>query len=562
MNGANILLEMLERYNVKYVFGLPGETSLALYEEWEKYNEKIRHVLVRDERNSVYMADAYAKIAFQPGIVEGPSVGSTYMLPGIAEAYKSATPLIIITTDTPLGSEYKNVLTSIDQSGIFQKITKSTYTVYSISDLPLIIRKAFRISTSGRPGPVNIRIPSNVLEDNVKDPEIYSQNEFSKYPAIRIVDDEEKIKEISEMLMKAEKPVIICGQGVLYSQAWNEVTELAELLDIPVGSTITGKGCISELHPLSIGVVGGRGGSSFSNSVVNDADLIFLLGSNTDSANTNYWTIPSKNKVIVHIDISFEDLGNVYKSINVVGDIKAILRKIIANTKKIQRTAWRNEVNARREKFLNHIKELKEKDSNYINIPKLIDEMDKLIKDDILIADPGIGAISTAAFYKTKYSGRRIIFNYGMGGLGYSIPASVGAYLASRKHIIVLTGDGSFNFSVGELETIKRYNINVTIILFNNSSYGWIRAEMMLYHNSKYFDTDFSPIDYSKISEGFGLKSYIIEKNADIAPVLTESFKNTPSLVDIRSITEDRLLLPVEHWINKAKENKNNDFIY
>ena len=558
MIGGKALLSLLAEYDVKHIFGLPGESSLSLYQEFKE--GEIQHILARDERNAVYMADAYAKLTFKPGVVEGPSVGSVYMLPGVAEAYKSSTPLIVITTDTPLYGEKMNYLTSLDQTSLFKPITKETITVFKVEDLPHAIRRAFRLSTSGKTGPVHVRIPSDVLEDEIDKIDLKPQKEFSHYPSQRPLADLEMVKKAVDLILKSNSPVIICGQGALYSMAWDEVIELAELLSIPVGTTITGKGCINETHPLAIGVVGGRGGTSFSNSIISNSDLIIMVGSNTDSANTSMWNIPSRDKIIIHIDISEAEVGNNYDSLNLIGDAKVTLRATIDEIKR--RNITRTETfNLDKERFEERINSLAEEKKDKVNPLRFIKELWNITPDDaVLIADPGIGAVYTSAFYKAKKAGRYFIFNYGIGGLGYAIPASVGAYFARPNSLIFsLTGDGSFGFSVGELETIKRVNANVVIILFNNSSYGWIRAEM-INRGLDIVHTDFLSPDYMKIAEGFGLSAYKISEDNEIAETLRKAIKSTPSLIEVEVEPEDKLTPPVFHWAKGKKES--NDVIY
>lgn len=544
MNGSRLLLSLLKDYDVEHIFGLPGESSISLYDQLKE--GEIQHIVTRDERNAVYMADAYAKLTYKPGIVEGPSVGSVYMLPGVAEAYKSSTPLIVITTDTPLYGEKENYLTALDQTSLFRPITKETITVYKVEELPHAIRRAFRLSTSGKLGPVHLRIPLEVLESELEgNVKIKAQKEFSKYPAQRPLADREMIKKAVKIILKSEFPVIICGQGALYSMAWDEIIELAELLGIPVGTTITGKGCMQETHPLSIGVVGGRGGTSFSNSVVDKSDLIILVGSNTDSANTYNWTIPSRDKTIIHIDISEEEAGNNYESLNLIGDAKATLREIINEIKGSGEIRKKNIV-LDRSAFEER---LSEERRNVVNPLRFIKELWNLSQGEaVLIADPGVSSIYTAAFYKAKRAGRYFVFNYGLGGLGYSIPASVGAYFARANSLIFsLSGDGSFGFSAGELETIKRVSANVVVILFNNGSYGWIRAEMRA-RGKDIVGTDFSSPDYVKIAEGYGLSGYRITTDDVISDTLKRAIKNTPSLVEVIVEPEDKFVPPVMPW--------------
>ena len=309
MKGSRILLKMLREYDVEYVFGLPGETTLPLYVDWLEFKD-VKHVMFRDERNACFAADGYARVSYKPGICEAPSAGAAHILPAIVEAYASTLPMIAITTDTPLHLEKRNMLTAFNQTALFSGITKETLTVLRAQDIPFTIRRAFRLATSGKPGPIHIRIPANVLEEDAEVSDLYVQKEFSKYPGHRFTAEEESVMKAIELLLSSEKPIIICGQGVLYSQAWNEIIELAELLNIPVGTTITGKGSFPETHPLSIGVVGSRGGTSFSNEILKTADLVFYVGCNTDYAATDAWTLPPQDTKIIHLDISEAEVGN------------------------------------------------------------------------------------------------------------------------------------------------------------------------------------------------------------------------------------------------------------
>lgn len=562
MKGSKILLTMLKEYDVEYVFGLPGETTLPLYVDWLEFRD-VGHVMFRDERNACFAADGYARVSYKPGVCEAPSAGVAHILPAIVEAYASSLPMIAITTDTPLHLEKRNMLTGINQTALFTGITKETLTVLRSQDIPFTIRRAFRLATCGKPGPVHIRIPVNVLEEDVEVSDLYAQKEFTKYPGHRFTAEEDMIMKAVELLLSSEKPVIVCGQGVLYSQAWDEIIELAELLNIPVGTTITGKGSFPETHPLSIGVIGSRGGTSFSNEILKNAELVFYIGCNTDYAATNSWTLPPKDTKIIHLDISEAEVGNNLKTeVSLIGDAKTTLKLMIKILKtKIGKGTVRS-------RLIEELKEMKamfeEKIAPHItsnehppNPIKIIKTLEKLLpKNHILTCDAGISAIYTAAFLKIKEAGRKILFNYSMGALGYAVPAAIGAYLAKPKStIIALTGDGSFGFTVGEFETITRLNANVKIILFNNQSYGWIRASILFKYGPKYFETDFKNIDYTKIAEGFGLNTSKLEDPKEVERKLKELIKyEGPMLLEIPALPEDKLTPPVPSWIEEAKK--------
>lgn len=564
MKGAKAILETLKEYEVTHVFGLPGETSIPWYLEWLNFPE-IKHVLTRDERNACFMADGYAKVSFKPGICEAPSVGATHVIPGVVEAYKSSTPIIVITTDVPLNVEKKNMLTGFDQTPLFQPITKDSITIYKASDIPFAFRRAFRLATSGKPGPVHIRIPMNILEEDASDIYLKAQKEFSRYPGHRPCAAPQEIEKAIELLIESQNPLIICGQGVLYSAAWNEVEELAELMGIPVGTTISGKGSFSEIHPLSIGVIGIRGGTPLSNKAVEDADLIFYIGCNTDYVATNNWELPKtgSDKKIIHLDISeIEPSNNYITDVILIGDAKATLREML----NILKRKIGSSINYLKKTIIESFKEyneklrernLKEYFSKELNPLSIIDLLNETLNEDSILAiDPGTSAIYSSAFFKVKKAGRKLLFNFSLGALGYAIPAAIGAYYASPKSpIFVLTGDGSLGFTMGELETIIREGINIKIILFRNDSFGWIKATMKLTYGAQPFSTEFKDIEYYKIAQAFGIDSYKAENLKDLKLLIKKILmEEKPAFIEVSVPTEDELVPPVPSWLKKAEK--------
>lgn len=568
MKGARAILEILKEYEVKHVFGLPGETSIPLYLEWINFPE-IKHILTRDERNACFMADGYAKVSYKPGICEAPSVGATHLIPGVIEAYKSSTPMVVITTDTPLNVEKRNMLTGFDQTPLFQPITKDSITIYKASDIPFAFRRAFRLATTGKPGPTHLRIPIDVLEEDVPHTNLKAQREFSRYPGHRFCANLKEIERAVNLLIESQKPVIICGQGALYSAAWDEIEELAEFLGIPVGTTISGKGSFSESHPLSIGVVGIRGGTPLSNEVIESADLIFYIGCNTDFVTTNNWKLPEpdSDKKIIHLDISEVEVSNNYSTdVILIGDAKSSLKEMLKVLKKklISPYDYLNlpRTKAIIESFKKYKEELKEKaiqenTSKGLNPLSVIEILNETLNEDYVITvDPGTSAIYSSAFFKAKKAGRKMLFNFSLGALGYALPAAIGAYFANPgSQIFVLTGDGSLGFTLGELETISRENINIKIILFRNDSFGWIKATMKLIYGSKHFSTEFKEIEYYKVAQDFGIDSYKVENYKDLKLIIEKTLgEEKPAFIEIPVPSEDELVPPVPSWLERAKK--------
>jgi len=565
LNAAKTLLEMFKGYNVEYIFGLPGETTLPLYKEWVSTPE-IKHVMMRDERSAAFAADAYSRFAFAPGICESPSVGSTHIIPGIAEAFKAGIPMIALTSDIPLHFEKRNMLTGINQTSLLESITKESITITDAKEIPNIIRRSFRICTTGKPGPVHIRFPSDKQKEEIIDPDLNIQKDFRKYPGHRSVAELTKISEALKILGSAERPVLICGQGVLMSQAWDEVISFAELFGLPVGTTINGKGSFPETHPLSIGVVGARGGTSFSNKLVNEADVLLYIGCSTDSAGTDSWKIPPPDTKarIIHLDISEAEVGNNYQTeVFLIGDAKATLRvikEVAEKQEKKRRSLTRIKlIQKEATEYYEYVNSFNSSNDLPIHPVKLVNELSEALpKNYALVSDVGVSAIYTATYFKVKEAGRKMLYNYAMGSLGYAIPASVGIHFARPDlSIATLVGDGSFGFTAGELETIARLGGSNHIILFNNLSYGWIRAEWQLSYGKEYVDfaTNFKPVDYLKIAEGFGLKANRINKPNELKTLKNIFNDPEPTFTEIVVESEDKLVPPVPTWIQKAQKN-------
>jgi acetolactate synthase-1/2/3 large subunit len=559
------LLEMLSRYGVTDVFGLPGETTLALYRAWKDY-PGIAYNMCRDERNSVFMADGYAKATGRVGICEGPSVGATHMIPGAAEAFAACVPMLIFTSDVALDTTKKNMLTGMNQTAIFQGITKETYTVTKGAEIPFLIRRGFRSATSGRPGPVHIRIPQNIFEQEVPECEIFAQEQFSSFPGIRSSASEEDMRSAAAEITSSSRPVMICGQGCAHSGAWEAVLEMAERTGILVGSTINAKGIFPETNDLSLGVVGARGGLEWANRMVTDSDLIIFAGTSTDSALTDGWKIPEPDIAprAIQIDVSELELGNNYRVMPLMGDaretLKGILKFIPANPPGRTRE-WRDRANRERNKYEERAAEFEKSLGDSLH-PYIISRiLERIVPDDAFFAfDPGISAVYPAAFLRFAKSGRRAAFNFAMGALGYGISSAIGAKigLPGRK-VICLTGDGSFGFSAGELETAVRLGLDITYVLFDNQSFGWIRGTEFVSEKSGLSSdygkfTNFAKVDYVKIAEGFGLKGFRADSARDFELIMKRCLSEPgPKLIALTSAPEDELLPPVPGWYRYAK---------
>ncbi len=562
MKTAEALLAMLKKYDVEYVFGLPGETTLGLYHAWEKFDE-ITHVMARDERHAVFMADGYARLSGKPGVCEGPSVGATHMIPGVVEALKSCVPLIVLTSDVPLHSEKHNMLTAFDQTALFENITKETLTATRGDEIPFLIQRAFRVATTGCPGPVHLRLPMDVIEEEISISLPPAQKPFSTYPGTRPAADRDSVAEAAKALASCERGVMVCGQGVLASRAWDEVAETAEYFGLAVGTTINGKGSIAENHPLSLGVTGSRGSSAFSNSFLEEADLVFFVGNSTDSVGTDGGTLPRAGSEarFVHLNLNERDLGNACgNGVLLHGDVKSTLRALLdtARQNRLVPSCDMRPVVAKRRGAFSGKKRGENLPEGLLDPLQAVEAITTAMPPDtVIVADPGMSAVYPAAFWKVPAAGRRFVTNYAMGALGYGLPAALGASFALPEETTVLnmTGDGSFGFVTGELETAARLGRNVKIVLFNNKSYGWIRATNRFSYGGRNFATDFVEVDYVKLAESFGLQAYRAYPKDSLHAVLPSFFRTKgPALLELPVPPEDECIPPVPEWAKKAEK--------
>lgn len=553
---------MLKVLGVKDVFGLPGETTLALYKEWERFPD-VRHILTHDERSAAFMAEAYAKATGKVGVSEAPSPGGAHPAPGVLESFKGSVPTVCFTSDVPFNNDTRNMLTGFNQNRLYEAITKESILITRARDIPHLVRRAFRIALADRPGAVHVRIPLDVYEEDIeiKNSELYG--EPCNWPADRPVADSEKIDQALELLVKAERPVIVCGQGALVSGAGDEVLALAEMFDAPIGTTMTGKGCISERHPLSIRVIGARGGTSYSNRFLEEADLVFFVGSNTDSAGTDGWKLPpvSRAPTVIHLDISRAEAGNTYRTtIPLIGDAKATIAVMLGRAKNAGTKKSRGSVAKVASAMMSLDQSLEiavRSEESPIHPVRFVKELERLLPERAFIfVEPGVGSIYSAAYLIQNHAGRMFFSDYSMGALGYSLPAAVGAAIARPDHLVIaLGGDGSFHFNCGELETYNRLGLNIKFVLFNNNVFGWIRGEIEHVYHAKPFATDFGYVDYCKVAEGFGLKAFRISSPGQIEVTLKEAFAyHGPVLIEMAVKAEDALVPPVPRWVSNAKK--------
>ncbi|MGH2495697.1 MAG: thiamine pyrophosphate-binding protein [Ktedonobacteraceae bacterium] len=561
MNIAQLLVELLKEYGVEYIFGVPGDTTMVLYDALYAARGEITHVMARDERSAAFMADAYARLSHKPGITEAPSGGgATYVIPGVAEATGSSVPMIVFTSDVPITDEGKGTLTAIDQQRLLQAATKWSAVVKRPQMLPDIVRKAFRAATSGRGGAAHVVLPEDVLMEDAPSSAIYAESACRHYPSYRTQAPTASLAAMLDALLAAQHPIIVAGGGAVLSGAWDEITRLAETLHIPVATTINGKGSINEMHAWSVGVIGGNGGRPYANQLLAEADCIFYLGTKVNSLVTLKGTIPAPGQsvTVLQLDVDPNELGNnVPAAIAACGDLKESLSALLemANqriTGAPQRQWSVQTLEQRAAPFWAEVAERAAQNDVPISPQRLIDTLWRQTPDDVVIvADPGTMTPFTAAQFRTRRAGRSIVIPRAHGGLGYALPATVGAAFARpHERIVGLVGDGSFGMSGTELATIASLRLPITTILFNNGSFGWIKMLQRLYYGERYLGVDFpGKMDAVAIAEAFGIRGVRITHPDQLSPAIADALTSSePVFIDVPTKSELEEVPPVHAW--------------
>lgn len=568
MRGAQILVNMLLEYKVEVIFGVPGDTSVPLYEVLHDVRPAIRHVMARDERSASFMADAYARIAHKPGLCECPSgAGPLYSVPGVAEANSSSIPVILLTSDTPLSGEGRKTVTELNCQMLFESITKWSYLIKQGEKIPEIIRRAFRIATVGRPGAVHLVFPEEVMAGDflVREETVYGEPDCIEYPSYRNRGSQSVMKDLARYLFYSERPVIIVGGGVKRSQANQEVINLAELIAAPVVTTISGRGIMPDDHPLAMGVIGDNGFHPQAHQAVEQGDTLLYVGCKMGSVSTINWTLPSykPDRKIIQIDVDPQVLSNTFRNaLSVAGDAKAVLEDLVHLLKTQIKgripSPWLKDLNQAKALFWQKSDMAFQCEETPLKPQWIISTLNrKLPSSSIVIADAGMPTPYVTRFLKLGDHSSDLIIPRSYGGLGYAIPAVVGAHFACpQARLIGLFGDGSFGMSAGELETLARLRIPAVLIHFSNGGFGWIKALQALHGRGKSLSVDFIAGNPALVAEGFGLKAFHIDTVSELEKGLEEAFaSDEPVFLDVVTESEMTELPPVYSWL-KAVEGR------
>ena len=537
--GARFLAETLKGHGITHVFFVPA-IMISFLNEAKKL--KIKPILCHSEKAAAYMADGYARVSHRPGVCLAQSVGAANLASGLQDAYLGLSPVIALTGHRTYPERYRNCYQEIDHTPLYTPVTKFNAVVDNPEGFPLILRQAFREATSGAPAPVHLDLPG-IQGEKIDYARINFESaveeQFSRYTAIRPEPESGLVKKAAQILCQARKPVIIAGGGVTASGAQKEITELAELLSIPVATSLNGKGSILENHTLSIGLVGSYS-RCCANQVVAEADLVMFVGSHTGSQVTNEWRIPRLGISIIQIDIDPHELGRNYPAdVAIVGDAKVTLHQLIKSTKALKParkiSAWLKRVHELVNDWRREADPILHSDAVPIRPERICQEItDFMPSDSILVACTGHASIWTGTMVELTQPGQTYI--RAAGSLGWGVPAAIGAKCAAPgRPVICFTGDGGLWYHLSELETAARCGINAVIVVNNNNSlnqmtrtYEKFPGEEDLWH--------FSRVNFSKIAENLGCYSIRVTEPGKIRDALEKALdSDRPALVEIMS---------------------------
>ncbi len=557
MQGAELLVKMLEAHDVRNIFGLPGDTSMAFYDAL-KDSRSIRHIMGRDERSCGYMADAYARLSGRPGVTEAPSGGgAAYLYPAVLEADGSSIPLVALTSDVPLSSENRGALTAMDQVAAYRTATRFTSRLTRPEFIPHSVRTAFRAATGGRMGAAHLAFPEDVLSGAVEaDDDLYASPECSRFPAWRTRPDAQRLEEAAELLLHADRPLILTGGGVILSGAMEALQALAEQLGIGVVTTMDGKGSIRETHPLALGVIGSNGGKAASNRTLSESDVVLAIGSNLNSTSTWGWSL-LKDASVIHVDVDPNQLdNNIACEVTIQADAQLFLADLAEATRSVDNNGsrWHQWVQTAREDVqaeTDSICKIRSDQPGVLHPAEVITALRGVLPDDaVIIADAGTPTPYLAAYYPTKVAGKSVYAARAHGSLGYALPAALGASVARPgSPIIAVTGDGSLGMSIGELETLMREGEGITILHLRNETFGWIKMLQRLYYSERYFSVDFDPrANYTDAARGLGASATKVTTPHSLAEALTASLEENLSFIEVDVPAEIEATPPVAAW--------------
>lgn len=538
MNGALMLIEALKREKVEVIFGYPGGAVLPIYDKI--YDSGLFHVLPRHEQGAIHAAEGYARVSGKPGVViatSGP--GATNLVTGIADAMIDSLPLVVFTGQVATSVIGSDAFQEADVLGITMPITKHSYQVRNPEELPGVIKEAFHIATTGRPGPVLIDIPKDVA--GIEGTFEYDQPIDLPGYQPKVEPNYLQIRKLVEAVSRAKKPVILAGAGVLHGKASEELRQYVEQQQIPVAHTLLGLGGFPAKHPLFLGMAGMHG-TYAANMALHQCDLLISIGARFDDRVTGNLNHFAKHAKVAHIDIDPAEIGkNIHTHIPVVGDSKLVLEELIKQDgKQGESDEWKNQLDQWKEEYpLWYV----ENEAEGFKPQKLIEYIHQFTKGEAIVAtDVGQHQMWAAQFYPFENADKWVTSG-GLGTMGFGLPAAIGAQLADQEATVVaILGDGGFQMTLQELAVIRELNLPVKVIVLNNHSLGMVRQWQEIFYEERYSYSKFSEQpDFVKLSEAYGIKGIRISTDEEAKEKLEEALTSRePVFIDVNVARDEK----------------------
>ena len=538
MNGAQIVVEALKRQGVEYIFGYPGGACMPIFDALVDAPEQ-KIILVRHEQGATHMADGYAKATGKTGVVlvtSGP--GATNTVTGILTAQMDSVPLVILTGQTITPNLGKDAFQEADVFGVTMPIVKHSYLVRDVKDLSRVVNEAFHLASTGRPGPVLVDLPKDVVS-NEWDEDFTAGLDLPGYQ-VQTRGSSDGIEYAAELLSKSKQPLLYVGAGAVISGAGRQVQKLAEKLQAPVTTTLLGKGAISEMHPLSVGMLGMHG-TAYANKAVINCDLIMAIGARWDDRITGKVSEFCPDATKIHIDIDPAEFGKIIQpDVSINGDAAEVLAELIPLMDKLDTSAWLKKIENWKIKY-----PLKFPKRGGLRAQHVLAELDRLTESNAIIStDVGQHQMWAAQFCKSIRE-RQWLSSGGAGTMGYGFPAAIGAQLGKPDDLVVaVVGDGGFQMTMSELATAAIHKLPIKIIIINNSYLGMVRQWQQLFFDNRESGVDMegNP-DFVKIGEAFGIKGFHLRRAGDVVKVLKKAldYNDGPCIVEAQVVKADNV---------------------
>ncbi len=567
MTGGEALARMIQAFHGGPMFGMGGFQLLPFYDAARRLG--LDHHLINDERAGVFAADAYAKVSGRVGLADatlGP--GATNLVTGLVEALNAGTPLVVLVGDAHREHATKNMTQEARQIEILRPAVKELIRVEHVSRIPEAMRRAFAVATVGRPGPVVVDGPEDICHGSFG----FAEDAFKGNPAheavpsLRCRPDAVSVERAAALIAAAERPLVLAGGGVHLSGASGALTALAHGFGIPVAHTMSGKGAIACLDPLSAGLFGRY--DRIANTLIEEADLLLVVGCKLGEIATKRYTVPSRGKRIIHLEIVAEEIGRTAEpeialwgdALSGIEDLRTAMSRD-AGAILACRRGYCAEVARRMAQWRESANERYNSDEVPVSMGRIMGDLNRLMPaDGLLIADGGFAAHWGGLLYDTKRAGRGFVPDRGFASIGYGLPGAIGAALAAPgRKVVSLTGDGGFNMMLGELETARRMQLDFTIIVVNNAASGYVKAlQHLMYGAGSYHASDLAETNYAKVATALGCAGIRVEAPGEFGPALRQAFAmNGPVVLDVVVTRDPAKMLPAAD--NRAVQVRKGD---